>query len=352
MNRIDILILRRLGSRICLVLAVLFGLFALAQTLDAGQSQRFNETGGPLMVVAGIAVQAFDAILTVLPSGVLIGTIVAVLDLQSRREMVAIKATGLSIWRLLRAPLVFALLAGALVIFVIEPAMIQARSKLPLSVIPTGATSNLWLEQNGADGPYILTAETATVRGTELEGVTVFFTQVEKQERIEAETAVLVPGAWSLTNATRYAPNQRIERAATLEIPTGTTAGNLSVRFTQPRDLTLIQLLQAVSAPIADPAVRAAALTSLYRLLLLPALLCGSVLIGFAFTSGYQRTNRYGAAVLYGVVLGFVVYVVTELANRAGFAGVLDPTFATAGPAFVAIVIGLTVLLFREDGRT
>ena len=101
----------------------------------------------------------------------------------------------------------------------------------------------------------------------------------------------------------------------------------------------------------ADPQLRASAVTSLFRLLALPALLAGSVLIGFAFTSGYRRTNKYGAAVLYGIVLGFVVYVVTELANRSGFAGVLDPTFAAAGPAFVAIVIGLTVLLYKEDGR-
>ncbi|RYE11387.1 MAG: hypothetical protein EOP22_00575 [Hyphomicrobiales bacterium] len=72
---------------------------------------------------------------------------------------------------------------------------------------------------------------------------------------------------------------------------------------------------------------------------------------GGSFTSTYQRTNKYGGAVLYGVVLGFVVYVVTELANRSGFAGVLDPAFAALGPAFVAVVIGSTVLLYKEDGR-
>ena len=43
--------------------------------------------------------------------------------------------------------------------------------------------------------------------------------------------------------------------------------------------------------------------------------------------------------------------IVTELAIRSGFAGVLDPAFAASGPAFVAIVIGLTVLLYKEDGR-
>jgi lipopolysaccharide export system permease protein len=50
-------------------------------------------------------------------------------------------------------------------------------------------------------------------------------------------------------------------------------------------------------------------------------------------------------------VLGFVVFLVTEMADRAGSAGVLDPTFAAVGPAFVAVLTGLTVLLYKEDGR-
>jgi lipopolysaccharide export system permease protein len=54
--------------------------------------------------------------------------------------------------------------------------------------------------------------------------------------------------------------------------------------------------------------------------------------------------------VVYAILIGFVVFVITEMADRAGSAGSLDPTFAACGPAFVAIVIGLTVLLYREDG--
>ena len=125
----------------------------------------------------------------------------------------------------------------------------------------------------------------------------------------------------------------------------------MRVRLTSVRDLTFAELLAAVTQRVADPAFVPAAFTSLLRLFALPAQLAGSVLIGFAFTSGYRRTNKYGGAVLYGIVLGFVVYVVTELANRSGFAGVLDPAFAATGPAFVAIVIGSTVLLYNEDGR-
>ena len=70
-----------------------------------------------------------------------------------------------------------------------------------------------------------------------------------------------------------------------------------------------------------------------------------------AIASGYRRTNLLGWMVLYGISSGFVVYVAAELANQSGFAGVLDPTLAAAGTVCVEIVIGLTVLLFKRDGR-
>jgi lipopolysaccharide export system permease protein len=72
--------------------------------------------------------------------------------------------------------------------------------------------------------------------------------------------------------------------------------------------------------------------------------------IAFAYTAGYRRTNGYGRAIIFAILTGFVVFVVTEMADRAGSAGVLDPIFAACGPAFVTLVIGLTILLYKEDG--
>ncbi len=70
-----------------------------------------------------------------------------------------------------------------------------------------------------------------------------------------------------------------------------------------------------------------------------------------AIASGYRGTNLLGWMVLYGISSGFVVYVTAELANQSGFAGVLDPTSTAAGTVCVEIVIGLTVLLLKRDGR-
>jgi lipopolysaccharide export system permease protein len=350
MTRIDWIILRRLAARIGVTVLVFFGLLCLVESLDTWRFTTLSKIGGPLLPLLAIVTGATRTLIGTLAVTVLIGTIIGVLDLQSRRELTVIKATGVSIWRILRAPVFGAIILGAVAAFVVAPLAINTNRGLPISAA-RGGSETIWLEQKGADGPYILTAERARPSGTTLDRVTLFMTADTGRARIEAEIARLTDGAWVLTNAVRYRADSAAETLSRLQVSTTTTAGDMQVRLTSARDLTFAELVNVVSQNVADPALRASAITSLLRLLALPALLTGSVLIGFAFTSGYRRTNKYGGAVLYGVVLGFVVYVVTELANRSGYAGVLDPAFAAAGPAFVAIVIGLTVLLYKEDGR-
>lgn len=347
MNRLDLIVLRRVASRVGLTLAVFFGLMALAASLDVGRFQELSAVGGPLLGVAGITISALRTTMATLPVTVLIGTIIGALDLQARREMTIIKSSGVSIWGIVRAPLYAAIALGLFSGLIGQSVVLQADRALNIA---QSRADGLWLEQQGKDGPYLLQAAHTRAYGTELEGVSVYFTG-DSHDRIVAESATLADGAWMLSKAIRYSTDGRVRPAATLNLATETSRGDMRIKLTSAGDLTFMELVNAVGARIADPDLRAGALTSLYGLLILPALLGGAVLMGFAFTSGYRRTNKYGGAVLYGIVLGFVVYVVTELATRSGVAGVLDPAFAAVGPAFVAIVIGLTVLLYREDGR-
>jgi lipopolysaccharide export system permease protein len=346
-TRLDWIVLRRIAARVGITFAVFFGIAALAVSLDLGRFAELSRMGGPLLGVSGIVTSALRTGVSVLPVVVLIGTIVGVLDLQARREMTIIKATGASIWQVARAPLYAAIVLGLFVGLIGQTLVLDADRYIDQG---QSHSSAIWLEQKGKQGDFVLEADRARAFGTELDGVTAFITGGGR-DRIVADSARLVDGAWVLGGATRYRPDAEPEAVDNLRIATETSPGDMRVKLTSARDLTLPELIDAVAAQIADPELRAGALTYLYGLLILPALLGASVLIGFAFTSGYRRTNKYGGAVLYGIVLGFVVYVVTELATRSGVAGVLDPAFAAVGPAFVAIVIGLTVLLYKEDGR-
>lgn len=70
------------------------------------------------------------------------------------------------------------------------------------------------------------------------------------------------------------------------------------------------------------------------------------------FTRIYQTANKYDPAVLYGAIVGSVVYVGSELSALLRGGGIRGPAFALGGAASAAIVIGLTVLRERETGES
>ncbi len=91
----------------------------------------------------------------------LIGTIAGVLDLQARRELTIIQATGRSIWTVIRAPLLVVFVISSLISIGGETLLILGNRTLPGQPInhETGPT---WLEQHGAARDYVLKAEHLT----------------------------------------------------------------------------------------------------------------------------------------------------------------------------------------------
>src|SRR5690606_17791950 len=102
-------------------------------------------------------------------------------------------------------------------------------------------------------------------------------------------------------------------------------AAEISLKLASTEDMTFFELARLLQRGVSDPTIRSATAMRLIKLLALPLVLTGSLLIAFAFTAGHTRNTQFGPAVLYGMVLGFVVFVITEMADRAGSTGVLDP---------------------------
>ena len=196
----------------------------------------------------------------------------------------------------------------------------------------------------------MLEAEHVVDAGRELHDVAIYQPDGLKEGRIIAPEASLIAGDWVMPTATRYLAGQPPEQLTNFKMPTLTTNADLSLKLTSTDDMTFSELAVSLFSNVSDQGLRDAVATRFFRLLALPALLVGALFIAFAFTAGYRRTNRYGVPIVYAILSGFVVFVITEMADRAGSAGVLEPTFAACGPAFMAIIIGLTVLLYKEDG--
>jgi lipopolysaccharide export system permease protein len=352
MNRLDWVIVRRLLGSVALTLAVLFGIVVLVEATNVDRFQTLLGVGGVPLALAGLFGAAARLLLDTLPLTVLVGAVAGLLDLQSTREMTVIKAAGVSVWRLMQAPLATTLLGALVVALAIDTGVVVLnRTISPLA--SSGATGNqrLWLEERGAEQRYMLEAGYGTAAGDSLSDVTIFLMQAPR-DRIVAPAAKLEDGHWVMAEATRYRSNGLAETLTDYRLASSQTEADMQARFSSVPDMTVWELAAALSTHITDRRERAEIEMRFVRLIGLPLTLCGSLVIAFAFTAGYRRTNKYGGAVLYGIVLGSLVYVVTELAGRAGSAGIVHPAIAVAGPAAVAAVVGVTVLLNREDGRT
>jgi lipopolysaccharide export system permease protein len=349
MTRIDWIVLKRFTARLAITFVIFLGLFCLVESLNSSKMQALTLLGGPGLAVLGIVLSGLWSSIGALPVTVLIGTVAGVIDLQLRRELTVMQSSGQSIWRLFRAPLILVLVfAGAISIFGETTIISFNRSFLGQPANKGGAT---WIEQSGSDGDYVMHVQRATTTPPAIYGVEVYLAGLPSRDRIEAETAELREGTWYFPSATRYRPDVPARHLNKFSLSTGMSFGDLRLLASGTVDLTLPELLAAATADVRQDKARAETLTSLYRTFARPLMVIGSMLIGIAAAAGYRRNVRYGDTVLFAIVCGFVLFTVNEMAIRAGNSGVLAPILATAGPALVSLLVGITALLYSQDGK-
>lgn len=355
MSRIDWVVLSRVGSRIVVTVLIFYGLITLVESLDTWRFNYVAKESGLPMAMLMVAMSGLRWTIKTLPVTVLMGAILGFIDLKARHELTVIQSSGLSIWRIIRAPAI----ALFMVSFGISLGAETLSTTVNRGLYPTPPGQNtlqtppgeIWLEQRSGDDHYVMMATAMEPGATVLKNVTVFYLGDSPVHRIEAPEARLEPGQWLLPKAIQRFANQPNRTVANMALPTTSTAAEIELKLSSTEDMTFFELANILEVGVADSSIRAAAEMRMTKLLAMPLVLTGSLFIAFAFTAGYRRASNYGPAVLSGIILGFVVFVITEMADRAGSSGVLAPLFAAIGPAFVAIVIGVTVLLRKEDGR-
>lgn len=358
MNAMGVLICKRLASRIGLVVGIFFGIILLVEFLDTGRFNQTAELAGPWVSTGLAFLSALRWSLLGLPVTVLIGAILGLIDLHAHREMVIMSASGRSVWSLLKLPVLMVLTAGVITTTAVDSLAIRAYQEFDAAQIGWGRAYGIqnretWFNQSGPDGSYMLYARTVLQQGRELEDITILRPSPESGTgtRIHARSATLEPGRWVIEDGMALDVDQPARPFARMELATYAAPSELSLQLGTAEDMSWFDLRSALRSGIADPFAQAAAQTRFHKLNAMPLVLVGSLLIAFAFTAGYRRAGHYGWTIVQGIILGLMVFLITEMADRAGSAGVIDPIAAAWGPALVAIVIGLTVILRREDGR-
>ncbi len=312
-------------------------------------------------IVIMCVLQLPDLGMKLLPFAVLLGGVFAFVRLSRSHELLAIRAAGFSAWNVLAAPLSASALLGAAVVLLFTPIsarMLGEFAQLEAKFIHGQASqlavsmNGLWLRQGDARAQSVIHALHVANQGVDLEDVIVYLYGAQDKfvGRIDAKSAALGDGVWTLHNAFVSTQDGNPRSYSSYRLPTTLTATRIQESFASPDTLSFWTLPSFIAA--ARRAGFSANRYLLYfdSLLMMPAMFAAMVLMAASFSLRLARLGGMGRVILFGALSGFGVYFFSSVATAMGETGILPIALAAAAPASIAILIGLSLVFHHEDG--
>jgi lipopolysaccharide export system permease protein len=298
------------------------------------------------------------------PFIILFGVLFSFFRLSRRSELIVMRASGYSAWRIVAPAAVLCVILGVASAALLNPVgartnaqFEQIRERILDGQVGVAArtTGAIWLRESSADGFIIITAERVDPDEAALINPVFRHYRLADQspdlERlIRAEEARLLSGFWQLSGAIEAEVGEAERIVGELGLPTRVQPQALFERASSPGAISFWTLPGVIES------AQAAGLSSRpyelrwHGLLSQPLLLLAAALIAAAATFRLHRMGgaaRFAAA---GAVAGFGLYFTQELLLGLGASGALNPvTAAWTAPALFAMA-GLFFIALTEDG--
>ena len=334
-------------------------LFADAIELLRKASDRPDVGFGTVMLMAIFQMPATAQ--EVMPFGLLAATLGCLAQLTRSSELVIVRVSGASIWQILTPALLLGLAVGLLRIGAFDPIAAAATQRVesmtqrylnltdPLvTVSPTG----LWLRQATGKDSYVLNARSMVSDKPLFNSVTLLDFDAGNHfvQRIDAASAELLDSAWVLKQAVIIQPNKPPRQAAAITVPARLTYDQLLQSFASAGSLSFWQLPGFIDVLEASGLPSRAHRLKFQRLLAIPLLYVGIILLATCFGLRLPRFGGLPIAIGAGAAAGFLLYFLSSLAATLGVNSSMPLALAAWGPATTTVILGVTLLLYVEDG--
>jgi lipopolysaccharide export system permease protein len=352
------------------VLVMLAGLSGLVGLFDFIELLRRSATkpDATFAIVSTIAGLRLPWVaMQILPFAVLLGGILAFWRLTRSSELIVARASGVSAWQFLAAPVLCAVALGGFATAAISPlsAVMRTRAEaLDNTYLRSGggplalAGGQLWLRQSDQElvpqGVAILHAGAVSLHDGKLsaQGVSLFRLDGQDRllERIEIRRATLGEAAWTLEDARAVKPGGLPSPPTVRVLPTNLTVNRVQDSFSPPDTLS-VWALPGFIALLENSGFSAIRHRLHFQTLLALPLLAGTMaLVSAGFSM--RQTRRGGVAQMIGsgVAAGFALFVVSKVAEEFGQSGAIPPMLAAWAPAVSGLMLSLALLLHLEDG--
>lgn len=364
LGRIERYVMGRTLSSVSAALAVIAAVILLVQFVDLSRSVgvRADVTVGQLFSLTLLRTPAM--VLVLLPFVFLFGGIAAFVALNRKSELVAMRAAGVSAWRFVLPSALAAFLIGAVAVGVLNPiaAALSARFEMQRAALMenylTDAPKEVWLRQGDDHTQMVIHAKARSVEEgvVKLHGVSLFIYQrnkdgeIEFKRRLEAAEASLLPGFWRLTEVREATAGESSVRSESLSIRSTLDSEAALERFASPEAIAFWRLPAAIRVTEQAGFSAAGYRLRFQQLLATPILFAAMSVLAAAFSLRLARLGGLAGLAGAGVSLGFIFFFFNAFAGALAEADILPLEAAAWAPPVVALLSGLALLCYTEDG--
>ncbi|MEO5332425.1 MAG: LPS export ABC transporter permease LptG [Magnetococcus sp. YQC-5] len=333
--------------------SMIIGLFLLIDGIESIRrfSQKPHFNGPDITMLLLYRIPNFLGML--IPSMVLLSTLMVIAQLTRHNELTVMRASGLSLQRILIPFLMGGMIIAAIHIVLLDqiaPGTNRIVLKLEdylidRQVAPATQAGDLWIR----NGQQIIHVNHADPVIETLQGVTIFSFDANRRltAHLEAKTAFRNEGCWQLVDGIEYQflPELKIhpfqQRAWEITLDPERLTGVTP----QPHLLSLTELLAIINQLQQEGHDVTRYQVLFHRKLAAPATTLTAILLAFPFALRLPRSGGTIRSMLLGILLGFAMFVLVDLATALGLGGRLPPILAAWAPVlFFCSIAGFLLL--------
>lgn len=357
----------RLLRNLCLIFGALLTLIVIGDFIEISRDVG-SRSLQDVPVLSMALLHAPSVMSKALPFVVMIASLVTFLGLARSSELVVLRAAGISVWRILAAPLVFVIALGFGAFAAYNPisaGMLSQYDRLNIKYFKGNESrlsisqEGLWLRQANDDGNTVIHAGRSSPDGTELIDVTLYIFDGDGRmtEQLTAPTAELRPGSWHIRKAERWQIGTSGSQSTltqsfsdTVSMKTDLTSNLILESFADPRALSFWSLSGFIETLEASGFSPVRHQLHLHNEMAKPLLFAAMLLIGAGFSMQHVRFGTSGRMILGCVIAGFGLFFMADIAEALGASGALPVLVAAWVVPTSATLFGAGILLYLEDG--
>ncbi len=319
------------------------------------------KAGVPLnlaMMIIGLHLPAI--IVMTIPIGVLLGTLLVFNRMSGDSEIIALRTSGVSFYRIMVAPLMFGIITSIVSFGINEyvvPIANRTSKKLEFvalykSEMPAGSANFTYMER-GKDMALNRVFYIGHHDGQSIHNIIILdFTRAKLVQIVSAATGKWNHGEWILEKGRTYAlagdsDITRIMQFDKLNMPGVKNAqAALETQKVAPKDMSMIELWNYMEVLKASNALGNDLLVRFHQKLSQP-LACLIVALAGAPLGLLARRSRSNIGLVYSAAVVFAYYVLVSTSGALGESGRLDPMLAAWLPNIVIGSVGLLILYFK-----